>query len=428
MTRPLAIGIDVGTSGVRALAIDDDGAVRAQAQCPMPAPLGSHGRLEQAPAIWWLTLHATLAAVARAIPAGFAARTLALDGTSGTLLLSDRKGEPLGPALMYADQRAQAEATRIADTAPAESGAHGASSALAKLLWLLRERPPAIPFRVLHQADWLLARLGAPLGTSDENNALKLGYDPVARAWPAWLTQLGVPAGSLPRVHAPGTPVGTLSPALARALGLPAGIALVAGTTDGVAAFLATGASAPGEAVTSLGSTLVLKLLCQQPVFQPASGIYSHRLGELWLAGGASNSGGAVLRAFFADDEIARCSKALQPTKPTGLDYYPLLHPGERFPIADPALPPRLTPRPDDSCRFFQGILEGMAEIERLGYARLQAAGGERLLSVRSIGGGALNAGWTRIRADRLGVPLLPPAHQAAAYGAALLALRARQS
>ncbi|AOU98357.1 carbohydrate kinase [Acidihalobacter yilgarnensis] len=424
MTRPLAIGVDVGTSGIRALAIDDKGAIHAQATRSMPAPMGTDGRQEQSPTIWWDTLLDTLGALTRTLPADHQPRALALDGTSGSLLLAGRDGRALGPALMYADQRASTEAAHIAELAPAESGAHGPSSALAKLLWLLRHQPPPPGFRALHQADWLLACLGAPLGTSDENNALKLGYDPVNRHWPEWLARLGIPPEALPEPRIPGTPVGTLNPSLAHTLGLPAGLTLVAGTTDGVAAFIATGANTPGEGVTSLGSTLVLKQLCSHPIFQAEAGIYSHRLGDLWLAGGASNSGGAVLRAHFDDDEIARCTQALRPEEPTALDYYPLLRPGERFPIADPGLPPRLTPRPADTCRFFQGMLEGMAEIERQGYVRLREAGGEPLISVRSVGGGAINTGWTRIRAAHLGVPLLDPHHQDAAYGAALLARR----
>src|SRR3546814_10877972 len=85
------------------------------------------------------------------------------------------------------------------------------------------------------------------------------------------------------------------------------------GTTDGVAAFVATQASGIGDAVTSLGSTLTLKILSDRPIFAPAMGVYSHRLGERWLAGGASNSGGAALLAHFSAAEIAELSAALRP-------------------------------------------------------------------------------------------------------------------
>jgi hypothetical protein len=419
---PLYIGVDVGTSGVRALAIDIQGDVRAQARTLLPSPsTDDSGRQEQNPELWWLALVDALNQLAASLPRGFAPRALALDGTSGTLLLADQDGHPLHAALLYADQRAASQAKRISEIAPAESAAHGASSALAKLLWL-REHGVRKAAHALHQADWLLGRLGAPWGSSDENNVLKLGYDPVTRTWPIWLERLGVPPAWLPQAHEPGTVVGRMSADAASALSLPAGLALVAGTTDSVAAFIATGAGEPGDGVSSLGSTLALKLLSRRPVFEPALGIYSHRLGELWLAGGASNSGGAVLRAWFDDEEIARYSLELEPDRPTGLDYYPLLRPGERFPVADSGLAPRLDPRPAERRVFFQALLEGIAAVEARGYACLAQAGADRLRSVRSVGGGAANSLWTEIRAQRLGVPMLASLHTEAAYGAALLA------
>ena len=99
---------------------------------------------------------------------------------------------------------------------------------------------------------------------------------------------------------------------------MPADAAIVAGTTDGCAAFLASGASSPGDGVTSLGTTLTLKLLSATPVFAPQFGIYSHRIGDQWLAGGASNTGGAAIAKYFSRDEIARLTPLLDPDHPTG--------------------------------------------------------------------------------------------------------------
>ncbi len=106
---------------------------------------------------------------------------------------------------------------------------------------------------------------------------------------------------------------------------------IVAGTTDGCAAFLASGASEPGDGVTSLGTTLTLKLLSATPVFAPQFGIYSHRIGDQWLAGGASNTGGAAIAKYFSREEIARLTPLLDPDHPTGLDFYPLASPASAF-------------------------------------------------------------------------------------------------
>ena len=181
---------------------------------------------------------------------------------------------------------------------------------------------------------------------------------------------------------------------------------ICAGTTDGVASFIATRASAPGDAVTSLGTTLVLKLLSDRPIFAPGQGVYSHRLGDRWLAGGASNSGGAALLAHFSAERMAALTPLLDPARPTGLDYYPLPKPGERFPISDPALEPRVAPRPADDAQFFQGLLEGIAAIEALAYQGLRELGAPAVQRVISIGGGARNAAWTAIRQRTLGVPV----------------------
>jgi sugar (pentulose or hexulose) kinase len=205
---------------------------------------------------------------------------------------------------------------------------------------------------------------------------------------------------------------------------VPTRAVVVAGTTDGCAAFLATGAGKPGEAVTSLGSTLVLKVICDQPVFAPDYGLYSHRIGDLWLAGGASNTGGAALARFFSAEAIRETSRRIDTDKPSGLDYYPLPAPGERFPINDPAFEPRMTPRPDDDAQFLHGLLEGIAKVEALGYRRLTELGSLPLACVYTVGGGAANEAWSRIRGSILGVPLRISESDEAAVGVARLARR----
>jgi len=417
------IGVDVGTSGCRALAVDGGGGVLARASTAIPAPrrLGDAG-VEQAAEVWWQALVRVLRELAGRL-GGDRPATLCLDGTSGTLLLATADGRPLGPALMYNDARARAEAERIARLAPPESPARGASGSLAKLLYLRDRLDPPSGTLALHQADWLLGRLTGRFGASDWNNALKLGYDPAAERWPGWLDGLALGPVRLPEVLAPGTPLGGLCAKAAAATGLPLGLPVRAGTTDSTAAVIAAGARFPSDAVTALGSTLVVKILGRAPISAPEYGVYSHRFGDLWLIGGASNSGGAVLRQFFADAEIERLSAALRPEEPTGLDYYPLPAVGERFPVADARLAPRLTPRPAEDWRFLQGLLEGIAAVEAAGYARLCALGAPAPQQVLTIGGGAGNPAWTRIRERLLGVRVRPAAVQEAAYGAALLGL-----
>ncbi|MBD1814524.1 FGGY-family carbohydrate kinase, partial [Microcoleus vaginatus DQ-U2] len=177
-------------------------------------------------------------------------------------------------------------------------------------------------------------------------------------------------------------------------------------------------------AVTSLGSTLAVKLLSHTRVDDSRYGIYSHKLGDLWLVGGASNTGGAVLRHFFTDAELETYSTQIDPEQESWLDYYPLLKKGDRFPINDPNLQPRLEPRPTDSVEFLHGLLESIARIEARGYQLLQELGATPLTKVYTAGGGAKNSVWSAIRKRYLKVPVETPIHTAAAYGVALLAMR----
>jgi len=189
----------------------------------------------------------------------------------------------------------------------------------------------------------------------------------------------------------------------------------------------ATRVSQPGEAVTSLGTSLVLKLLSTTRVDACEYGIYSHWFGRYWLAGGASNAGGGVLRQYFSDDELLVLSAGIDTARASGLDYYPLPSKGERFPINDPEMLPRLEPRPPNRGEFLRGLLEGLANIEARGYRLLMELGATPLTAVASAGGGARNDAWTRIRARHLQVPVTRvlathAGEQEACYGAARLA------
>jgi sugar (pentulose or hexulose) kinase len=417
MTTNVALGIDIGTSGVRIAATDVANTLKAMSAAPIAAPIqAGFGRAWQDPSIWWEALTAAFKSLDLS---GLNVRALAIDGTSGTILAVTPDGTPAGLASMYNDVAEKPLLALVASAAPRETAALGSTSPLARAMEL--HKPGT---RIIHQADWILGKLSGRFDVTDENNALKSGYDPVTRQWPAWISATSFDPNNFPTVVPAGTKVATTLPAQAQAFGLPPDVAIVAGTTDGCAAFLASGASEAGDGVTSLGTTLTLKLLSAKPVFAPDLGIYSHRIGDQWLAGGASNTGGAAIGQFFNAEDIARLTPLLDPGLPTGLDYYPLPRPGERFPVNDPNFQPRLEPRPKDDRVFFQGILEGIARIEAEAYAKLGGLGASPLASIRTAGGGAANAAWTKIRLKALRVPEKPSLSEHAAVGTARLAWR----
>lgn len=410
----VALGIDLGTSGVRVAALAADGTPLDMAAFPF-----SDAVTARSPAVWWRGVKVCLAELASRLSLA-ALEGVAVDGTSGTVLAIDAGGTPVGDVLMYNDACPDAAIVgSIGRHAPADSPARGATSALARAIYLSRQ-PGARA--IVHQADWILMQLGLDLPSSDENNALKTGYDVAAEAWPQWLEACGMDIALLPAVRRAGAVLSEVSTA-GRSLGLPSGCRYHAGTTDGCASFLATGAVATGDGVTALGSTLVVKLASARPINAAGFGIYSHRILDFWLAGGASNSGGAVISSFFDGGQLKAMTPHLRPDEPTGLAYYPLLKPGERFPINDAAYPPKLEPRPESDLVFFQALLEGITAIEKSGYDRLTALGGPGVRSVRTVGGGAVNPAWTRMREKALGVPFLPSRSAEAAVGTASLVL-----
>ncbi len=386
------LGLDFGTSGCRACILEKQG-----------RPVWQHALAAQddplSPAFW----RYGLACLADSIPLNLKPQLagIAIDATSGTLLLTNDDLELLGSVMPY--------------SAP--------YSGPARLARLLAGDPSGRARHLLTQADYINSILLGFVPPGDIHNQLKCGFDPVSMRWQKdWL-----PADRqhlLREVVAPGTPLGPVSSEWARQHGLPASCQVMAGTTDSIAAFLAAGVHEPGTAVTSLGSTLAIKVVSPVHVDSARHGAYSHWFGKNWLAGGASNTGGRVLRQFFSPDQLYRLSRQIDPETDSPFDLYPLPAAGERFPLADPDKQPVLSPRPADDAEWLKALLQGMSNIELTGYRLLQQLGAPYPARVLTSGGGSRNPQWTRLRERLLQVPVDQAICQEAACGAARLALQ----
>jgi sugar (pentulose or hexulose) kinase len=426
-------GVDVGTQSLRVLIVDDAGTVVGQGS----GGLDSHWRgerHEQDPARWWAVLGL---AFRQALPAGSAPRVcgVAICGTSGTFLLAGPDGEARTPALMYDDARAQVEAEEVATAGASLWASLGyamqPSWALPKLLWLLRHGPGELcvdatagRLVLLHCADYLAGRLTGRLVATDWSTALKTGYDVDGGSWPeAVLDGLGIPVGVLPRVVRPGTRIGTVGPVGAEHTGLPVGVPVRAGMTDGCAAQIAAGALHAGSWNSVLGTTLVLKGVSATRLADPAGAVYSHRHPDRgWLPGGASNVGAGVLELRFPGVDRDRMDRAAARYEPAGGLVYPLRSRGERFPFVDPTAEPfELGTFADDADRY-AAVLQGVAYVERLcyGYLRRLGAGVDGALSL--TGGATRSRYWCQLRADVLGRDVTLPVTAEPAFGMAVLA------
>ncbi len=316
---------------------------------------------------------------------------------------------------------------------------------------------------------------------SDWHNALKLGYDVRTLSYPKWLldcltNELGLSTTGklLPKVVAPGEVIQTISTSCSNQFGIHPDAVVVGGTTDSNAAFIAATASSPdgggvptyGTAVTSLGSTLAIKMLSKTYVEDASQGVYSHRFPvfggssssssrgnsssvkkekkdeeEAWLVGGASNVGCAILRKEnFSNTELVTLSNDMDVMVDSEVEYYPLTKRGERFPIADSTKEPILNPKPDSRGEYLKGILQGISNVEKKGFEVLGELGSSPSYPdvVWTCGGGSKNDKWIQMRQRILeeggmgakkddavattGVKVLRANNAEASFGAAVLA------
>ena len=472
---PLALGLDLGSSGLRLALAEATAGGGAQLLHELSAP---YPRPFADPRGWREGLTELVAQVDPVLRGRV--RAIAIAGTSGTLLRCRPDGTPLegdaGLALPYhlsCPEQTEAALRICADPA---SPAASASGSLARALRLMaavpegtaadreddepswqtgsRSLPPrdpagpangtnaaagaapggdrgdgglgvrpeggSPPFLLRHQADWLMGWLLGDMRWGEEGNNLRLGWDLQRRAWSGSIAAQPW-AGALPQIRPSGDVLGSLCPQASELLGLSEDCLVVAGSTDANAGVLAADPQ-DGDGITVLGTTLVLKQFVEHPVSAP--GVSCHRVDGRWLLGGASNAGAGILRRFFSDDQIAELSRQIDPRRPSGLDLLPLPARGERFPVDDPLLEPRLEPRPVSDALYLQALLEGLTELERQGWQRLAELGAPPLKRVITLGGGARNPQWRLLRQRALGVPVLQRPALPAALGMALLALR----
>lgn len=432
--QALVVGVDMATKDVRAVCADGAGFVRARASAALPPPRRPRpGWSEQDATQWWPAAAAALRGVTSKLGDQVrAVRAIAVSATSGTVLVADAAGEPLGPALLYDDQRAVDEAD-VAQTAGQTRWAAlglriGPSFGLPKWAWLLRQArrgaagaPPAV---VWHASDLVVSRLTSTFPLTDWSHALKSGYDPLHREWAVEVMEaLGVATRLLPAVAAPGHRVGTVSDDAASETGLPPGCEVRLGMTDGCAAQLAAGADLPGRFATVVGTTLVVKGGCDAPVADGSGALYSHRHPQgWWLPGGASNTGGRALADRFPGADLEALDRRAALHGPARCVTYPLVGRGERFPFVAPGAESMWDGAPGDDVERYRAILEGVAFVERLSYAHLAGLGVRVEPPIAAAGGGSRSPVWSRLRASVLGVPLAVAANGDTAFGACVLA------
>jgi xylulokinase len=414
---PLTLGIDLATASARCIALDTDtGSVVARADSALSAPHrqpGGESRQEGTYAS--IALELVRQVCQQLGPDAARVAAVSVTGTSGTVVPVDPDGLAVGAARLY-DDTSGSEVL-------ASAGITGASS-LGRMAALRREFPGAL---WASTPDVVNAALAGRAVAADTSHWLKAGIDLVARRWPVdAMSAIGLdPAETrrLPELVRPGTRLGTVAPEVARTLGLPGNVQIVAGMTDGCTAQIAAGAVHNGDTMGVLGTTLVLKAVSETPVESADGAVYSHLApdGHYW-AGGASNAGAGILAVEFAGADLAALDRRVADTV-AGYVRYPLSVAGERFPVADRNLPPLTRGEPRSRLDAYRALLEGVAFVERLGLERLQQFGVTPRHHVIA-GGATASPVWNRIRATVLAslVPVSVARSASSSVGAAILA------
>jgi D-ribulokinase len=430
----LAIGVDVGTSGVRALAMDFTGQVVAvgRAACPAGYRRSEGAIAEQDPHAWTTATRAALRAMTAALPAMAKIVGVAVDATSGTFLLADADNRPITPGIMYNDLRAAACAPRAAEALRGTLGPYGIeigpAFALPKLLHLATTDPGLFARcrRIVHQTDWIVGMLTGRYDVTDISTALKTGADPGSLTWPKAIGELGLPLERFPRLVLPGTPIGEVTTEAAAVTGLPAGTPVVAGCTDGTAGCLASGAARDGDMNITLGTTLVFKAVAESPLQDPTGGVYNHRHpAGGFLPGAASSTGADWVSEYFGKADLEELGRRAAAILPTRRLVYPLIGTGERFPFACADARGFGLEEIDTPLERFAAGMEGTAYLERLGVERFETLGLSVRETIYATGGATAADVWLRIRASVLQRTYALPAQPECAVGAAVLAAAA---
>jgi len=435
----LVIAVDCSTTAAKAVVHDRAGVVVASASRPLDTAQPRPGWHEQDAEQWWA---ATRDAVAEAVA------TLADPGRVRAICLTHQResfvclgpdGRPLRPAILWLDGRAHEEIAALGSARVHELSGKppDTTPAIYKLAWLARHEPTVLrdAVRVGDVQAYLAWRLTGRWATG-AGSADTLGlFDLRSMSWSPELCDLaGVRADQLPALVAAGTEIAPLAPDVARELGLPGPVPLVAGIGDGQAAGLGVGATSPGVAYLNLGTSMVLGVQSDEyrwdPAFRTLAGI---RPGTYTLE--------TILNA--AAYVAAWCREQFGEQGPGGAAGAELEAAAARVPIGAEGLltlaywNAAQTPHWDPLARgvtlgwhgrhtrahLYRSILEGVGFELRLHLERLEEVTGRPVTAIRAVGGGARSALWIQIVADITGRPVRVCADaEVSAAGAALLA------
>lgn len=440
---PLLVGIDIGTTNIKAIAVEPDGQVVAGASLPTPTHIPRPGWAYYEPAEIWETTVATLRRALGTIdPARVAGVAIASMGEAAVPI--DRHGEPTYQAIAWFDRRTQPQADWLAqtigkDTLFAISGlALLPIFGLCKLLWLKENEPEAFARtnRWLHMADYIAFQLSGAQATDYSLASRTLALDLRRRVWDINLLQtVGIPADILAPLTQSGTAIGRVTGEAAGATGLPVGACVAAGGHDHVCGAFGAGVVEPGMVLNSLGTAEALFLPLDAPIMNPQLGREGYTQGahvvpdRYYVLGGLHASGASVewIRTVVGEgiDYATLIQEASEaPLGSCGAVFLPHLRLSNP-PFDDPLARGAFVGLTTDISRgaMMRAVFEGLAYDARQSLAPLLAHAGSSAREIIAIGGGTRNRLLLRLKATVLNRPIaVCEMEEGTTFGAALLA------
>jgi xylulokinase len=433
------IGIDVGTSSVKVLLVDEGQHVVGEASAPLTVERPHALWSEQTPSHWWDATQAALARLRAAAPTGFAAvRGIGLSGQMHGATLLDAELRVLRPAILWNDGRSYAECVELERKEPRAREITGNAAmpgfTAPKLLWVARHEPDvfARTAHVLLPKDWLRLQLTGELASDPSDAAGTLWLDVAGRRWSSeMLAATDLPLSAMPRVVEGSQPTGTLRPELSSEWGFSRPPVVAAGGGDNAAGAVGVGVVRAGQALLSLGTSGVVFLVTERFAPNPAHGVHAfcHAIPDTWHQMSVMLSAASCLTwvaaATGAQSEAALVAEIeAQAPEPGTVLFLPYLS-GERTPHNDPKAQGVFFGLTHDTTRARLGraVLEGVAFAFADGLRSLREAGGAPQ-EITVIGGGSRSLLWMKILASVLGETLLvrERAELGPAFGASRLA------
>ncbi|MBV8577643.1 MAG: xylulokinase [Acetobacteraceae bacterium] len=431
------LGIDLGTSSVKALLVDGEQRVLASASAALTVSRPAPGHSEQDPEDWWRAMLDAVDALRAERQAEVAAvQAIGLSGQMHGAVLLDRMGQVLRPCILWNDVRAAAECRELEEAFPRLRAVAGNLAmpgfTAPKLLWVRRHEPDvfARTARVLLPKAWLRFRMTGEQIEEMSDASGTLWLDVGARAWsPEALAATGLSPDAMPVVVEGNAPAGTLNADLAARWGMRGRPILAGGAGDNAAGAVGLGAIKPGSAFVSLGTSGVLWATTGRfgPYPEAAVHAFCHALPATWHQMGVTLSAAASLAwwsSVVGRSEAELLAEVGEPRAPSDAVFLPYLS-GERTPHNDGAIRGAFAQISHETnrARLTQAVLEGVAFSFRDCLDAL-AASGTKVLEADVIGGGSRSRNWGAIIASVLGIRIhrLAGGEHGAAFGAARLA------